>query len=249
MINSDRRTCGTCCSTDPPLWKHTEALRGMAICGQYCWMREPDRERWRGKLPALCCVGTPRNEVTYIDFLYDTAKLWLALSPMSPTLTHTTDSACFNTFRAVLALFSTSYCSMAAAPSSSSSGRAVDSDRCLGPEDAAFLLPAVAHQGASAETLPAGLDAARRSLPRCLRRRSHRRHSNSNPSSEIMCCGADVLVSEDVVAAVAVAVTVVNAAADDCVSGREAVPTYDSHPNTTRHDCGHHNSVRSDQCC
>ena len=68
-----------------------------------------------------------------------------------------------------------------------------------------------------------------------------------------MCCGADALVSEDVVAvavAVVVVVTVVNAAAaDDFVAGREAVPTYDSHPNTTRHDCGHHNSVRSDQCC
>lgn len=145
-------------------------------------------------------------------------------------------------------LFSTSYCSMATAPSSSSWGRAVDSDLGLGPGDAAFLLPAVAHQGASAATLPAGLDAARHSLPRCLRRRSHRRHSNSTPSSEIRCCDADALASEDVVA-VANAVSVATAAAaDDYVSGREAVPTYDSYLNTTRHGC-EHNSVRSDQYC
>ena len=38
------------------------------------------------------------------------------------------------------------------------------------------------------------------------------------------------------------------AAADDYVAGREAVPTYDSHLNTTRHGC-EHNSVRSDQYC
>ena len=49
-----------------------EALRGMAICGQYCWMRETGREMaW--KFPALCCVGTSPNVfdfgVRYIDSL------------------------------------------------------------------------------------------------------------------------------------------------------------------------------------
>ena len=49
MINSDRRTAAR-------IDLFGEALRGMAICGEYCWMRKTDRERCRGNFPLFVAL-------------------------------------------------------------------------------------------------------------------------------------------------------------------------------------------------
>ena len=135
---------------------------------------------------------------------------------------------------------------MATAPSSSSSGRVGasdshhDHDFGLGRVDLAV--------GGLAGGDDAGLqpaqDAAQRPLPAPHLPHPPQPHWHLNPSSETKYCGDDVLVLPDDIelpesspASVSV-VGAAGAAAAACVSGRGAVPAYDSSPSTTLHGPG-----------
>ena len=134
---------------------------------------------------------------------------------------------------------------MATAPSSSKSGCSGDSDSHHDFDVGRVDLAAVGGlDGGDCADLQPGPGAAQRPLPAPHLPHSPHPHWHLNPSSETKYCGDDVLVLPDDIelpesspASVSV-VGAAGAAAAACVSGRGAVPAYDSSPSTTLHGPG-----------
>ena len=128
---------------------------------------------------------------------------------------------------------------MATAPSSSNSGRSGDSDSHHDFDVGRVDLAAVGGlDGGDCADLQPGPGAAQRPLPAPHLPHSPQPHWHLNPSSETKYCGDDVLVLPDDIELPESSLASVAAAAVACVSGRGAVPAYDSSPNTTLHGPG-----------
>ena len=132
---------------------------------------------------------------------------------------------------------------MATAPSSSKSGCSGDSDSHHDFDVGRVDLAAVGGlDGGDCADLQPGPGAAQRPLPAPHLPHSPQPHWHLNPSSETKYCGDDVLVLPDDIelpeSSLASVAAAAAAAAVACVSGRGAVPAYDSSPNTTLHGPG-----------